>query len=84
MRNQCPANTSEKNGYLSLPSELLDSILLLIARYQSQWYDTTDMHVWTKYMHVQLQLCAYRFDISETLLKVRPCATDPDLDFVLD
>ena len=79
-----PCKHQRKNGYLFLPSELLDIILLLLAGNQSEWYDPTDVHVWTKDMHIQLQLCAYSFDISETLLKIRPGATDPDLDFVLD
>ena len=65
-------------------TELLDGLLIFLARHQGQRYDTTDMHVRTIDMHIQFQLCAYGFDVLQALLIIGPCSANPDLNFVFD
>lgn len=51
---------------------------------QCQWHNSTDVHIWAVNMHVQFELFADGLDVLEAFLEVGTCATDPDLDFVLD
>lgn len=42
------------------------------------------MHLWTIDMHIQLEFCANRLDVPETLLVIRSSAAHPNLNFMLD
>ena len=69
---------------LKSSAELLDCFLALLAGHKGQRHDTTDMHVWTIDVHVELQLCSYCFDILQTLLIVGSCTANPDLNLVFN
>ena len=57
---------------------------MCLPRRESQGHDTTDVHLGSIHMHIELELIADGFDILETFLVVRPSTTDPDLDVMLD
>lgn len=65
-------------------NKLLDLSQLPSPRGQRQWHNPADMHVRSVDVHIEFELRSHGFDVLEALLEVGACATDPDLDFVLD
>ncbi len=63
--------------------KLLHIALILPGR-QCQRNNAADVHVRAVDVHIELELFSNGLDIPETFLIVGTCATNPDLDLVLD
>lgn len=70
----------ERKGRIFLNTKLLHIGLLPT---QSQWHDTTDMHLRTVHLHVKVEFLTNGLDVLKTLLVVGTSTTNPDLHLVL-
>lgn len=55
-----------------------------LSGHQGQRHDTTDVHIWTINMHVQLELLSNGLDVLQALLEVGTRSANPDRGLVLD
>ena len=57
---------------------------MVLARDQSQWHDTADVHLRAVHVDVKLEFLSDGFDVLETFLIVGSCSANPYLHIVLD
>lgn len=69
--------------YTTLGVKLLDRSIHL-AGHERKRNNARHVHLGSKDVHVELEFLANRLDVLESFLVIRACATNPDLDLVLD